>query len=426
MQQIVNSMHETSEKDDNGDGSRFSLKLLSIPHTFGLSKPVSGGQNRFSHLVMGLTKRGHQVVVLQPANLQGPEDSKFATVYSFEDWRTLGKSLAILRDFNSRFLLALRRILRRENIMMIEMSHPSGMIGLKLLVGGKSRKVPLVYSPQNVEAEFAVESYAANENSSWLERLFVCKYTALIESLVCRYVADRMVVCSTRDREELVERYGIDRSKVTVIPSGAPVLDSIGETDRTKAKAAMGISPESKVVLFHGIHSLHPNRRAVELIANFIAPALRISNPDAQFLIVGSGMPEFTRANVKSLGYLEDLTVALHAADVAIVPLEGGAGVKLKVLDYLGAGLPIVATKKGVEGIDVRNHQEAMIVDSVGPDFVRALAFLLDNENERLRIGSNARLLSLTKHDWETIVDDLESAYLRLCHEYATSTDRRD
>src|SRR5439155_14104083 len=116
-------------------------------------------------------------------------------------------------------------------------------------------------------------------------------------------------------------------------------------------------SPETKVVLFHGIYSLYPNRRAVELIVNLLAPAFIESNPKVQFLLVGTGMPEFTRANVKSLGFLPDLSLALKAADVAIVPLERGAGVKLKVLDYMGAGLPIVTTAIGIEGIDARNEE---------------------------------------------------------------------
>ncbi len=56
---------------------------------------------------------------------------------------------------------------------------------------------------------------------------------------------------------------------------------------------------------------------------------------------------------------------------MAVVPLVSGEGVKLKVLDYMAVGLPIVATKKGAEGLDLVNGKHAIIVNDVNEEFVK-------------------------------------------------------
>src|SRR5204863_7582089 len=104
-----------------------------------------------------------------------------------KDCELFGKSLPILRDFNLKFFAAMRRIIRREELDLAEATHPSGMTALMLSVG---RKIPLVYSAHNVEAEFAGQNYAPRNNSTWLERWFVPWYTALVARVVVRHVAD--------------------------------------------------------------------------------------------------------------------------------------------------------------------------------------------------------------------------------------------
>ena len=405
--------------EKEGMQEALSLRILSVPHTYGLTNPVSGGQNRFSHLVAELKRHGYEIVVLEPFSVIRTEDSQFARVYAFKDYKLFGKSLPILRDFNVTFFATLRRILRREELDLVEATHPSGMMALMLLIG---REIPLVYSAHNVEAEFAAETYAEGHNSTWLERSFVPWYTALIERVVCKRVADHIIVCSARDRDELARRYGVNPAKITVVPSGGPLLEPTTSDARESAKRALNISPAKIVILFHGLHSLHPNAQAVDLITTFIAPALVNSNPEAQFLIAGAGMPEFADANVRSIGFVSDLRLALRAADIAIVPLVSGAGVKLKMLDYLAAGLPVVATEKGVQGIDARNREEALIVRSVDDEFIRSLVSLLEHRGERERIGSNARQLAKAKHDWGKIGDHLARLYDRLGKRSVTTT----
>ena len=63
----------------------------------------------------------------------------------------------------------------------------------------------------------------------------------------------------------------------------------------------------------------------------------------------------------------------LNSSDIGIVPILHGGGTKLKIFDYMGVGLPIVTTKKGIEGIEAKNGQHAIIVDDVNEEFINAI-----------------------------------------------------
>ena len=288
------------------------------------------------------------------------------------------------------------------------------MLAAFIVAGGRMHRFPIVYSAHNVEAEFASEAYARNQDSSWIERLIVPKYVALLERLVCKYVVDHIVVCSTRDREMLIDRYSLEPNRITVIPSGGSFLPVANEQARARAKQRLGIAADRKVILFHGMYSLDANRKSVELVKGIIAPLIANTNPEALFLIAGTDMPKFAKANVVSVGFVESLEEVLLAADIAIAPLLAGAGVKHKILDYLAAGLPVVTTTKGIEGIEARNQEEALVVHDVGPDFVASVVYLLNNKGERERIGLNGSKLARLAYDWNLNSRKLGELYEKL------------
>jgi glycosyltransferase involved in cell wall biosynthesis len=58
-----------------------------------------------------------------------------------------------------------------------------------------------------------------------------------------------------------------------------------------------------------------------------------------------------------------DLSPVLPAADLAVIPLLEGGGTRMKILDYFAAGVPVISTAKGIEGIPVTNGREALILD---------------------------------------------------------------
>jgi glycosyltransferase involved in cell wall biosynthesis len=187
-------------------------------------------------------------------------------------------------------------------------------------------------------------------------------------------------------------------------------------TDEEKARArrAQGISEHTPVIVFHGYYPYPPNREAFDVIERYLAPRLRAINSSVLFLVGGSGAPTFERDNVRSVGFIEDLPRFLAAGDIAAVPISAGSGTRLKIFQYMNRGLPIVTTEKGIEGVAAHNGEDALIVPRVDERFVDKVAYLLENESERARLGVNARKLLEAKYTWDAIGAQLLGVYQRV------------
>ena len=393
------------------------MSILCIPTTFGLSKPKSGGQNRFRNIVEQLKKNGNSVIVLESRDFMDLNDKEFANVYSYTDLKFFSRKLSVFRDVNIDFILKLIRILKNERIDIIQISHPSGIFVAKLITKLMRKEISIVYDAHNIESNFMMETFANNPKYSKLERLIIPAYTRVIEKIACKYIADYITPVSNREGEIFVERYKLKKEKITVIPSGCHIPELLDKKCRNNLKNEIGIDSDRLVIFFHGLFSHPPNKEAFETIENYIAPKFEEINEKALFVMGGTGAPEFERSNIKSLGFIEDLNKIMAVADIAIVPLTKGAGTKLKVLDYMSAGLPIVTTKKGIEGIEAENYEHAIIVDGVNEEFIDAIKHLIDNERERKRIGANARKLAEEKYDWEKIGQKLHKFYKKILGE---------
>jgi glycosyltransferase involved in cell wall biosynthesis len=128
------------------------------------------------------------------------------------------------------------------------------------------------------------------------------------------------------------------------------------------------------------------------------------------FALYGSNVPKFERANVRSFGFIKDLHQAISIADIALVPITSGGGTKLKIFDYMNAGLPIITTRKGIEGINVKDKEQVLIADSTD-EIVHAIGCLIRNKQQRERLGLSARRLVEKEYNWDTIGEKLVNTY---------------
>jgi glycosyltransferase involved in cell wall biosynthesis len=128
--------------------------------------------------------------------------------------------------------------------------------------------------------------------------------------------------------------------------------------------------------------------------------------PDAQLRVIGreprpglSGAIERYRASVVLEGYVEDLDSALSTATALVNPLRFGSGVKIKVIEALGRGVPIVSTPVGADGIAAGLGEGLLIGDST-EEFVRWMVQLVDpatnEEASRAAATHFARVYSRT------------------------------
>ena len=101
---------------------------------------------------------------------------------------------------------------------------------------------------------------------------------------------------------------------------------------------------------------------------------------------------------------------------VAVVPLRAGSGSRLKVLEALATGTPVVSTTTGVEGIDVIAARHAVLADDAR-DFAAAIVALLRDPGRRAELATEGRRLVEERYSWRAAVDALLGVYERMAEE---------
>jgi glycosyltransferase involved in cell wall biosynthesis len=384
------------------------MKIVLVPIGHGISGPLSGAQNRYRNLANQLRLRKNELIWFEQATCFDVNDRREAEVVTYKDWRVLGRPISIARDLSSSYFLNLLRILKRRDPELIYITYLSGILSARIAASLTGKRIRIIYDAQNVESEFAREVVANDTNQPQLARAFIPIYTSLMERIVCKFLTDRIVTVSERDRAILITKYGLKPERIRVVPSGCNIGLSHETNNKQSIRSRLGIGSDSVVLFFHGLYAHPSNREALDLIRTYIAPRLAKSTRDILFLVGGNGVPVFKEGIVQSIGYVKDLQEVLSIVDIAVVPLIHGAGTKLKVLDYLSKGLPIVTTAKGAEGLEMTNLVNAIILPDVNEDFIRAIEFLVEKKDERIRLGDFARKLAEERYDWRIIGSTLE------------------
>lgn len=163
-------------------------------------------------------------------------------------------------------------------------------------------------------------------------------------------------------------------------------------------------------LIFVGGFGHPPNKDAIKWFINDIFPTLKISIPEIVLNVVGSNFPEdilkLANENIIIHGFLTDneLTNLYEKVKICIVPLRYGAGVKGKVLEGLQAGLPIITTHIGAEGIP--NAESIMIIANEPKDFADKIKELYNNP-QLIKTYIDRYPDYIEKHFSQNAVDDV-------------------
>ncbi len=386
------------------------MDILSITVHYGLSAPLSGGQNRYSHIIQELSKRGNNVVVLESQIFFDLRDLERAKIYTYPRFSIFGRTLNLLKDLDIWFLVKLIKIFRSEHIDLIAIDSPYGALAVRFARKLTKNNAPIIYSSHNVESSFTSEITPQFTKLSHLERKVIPQYVTAIERLTTRHLVDHITAVSDADASLFRRKYGLSKDKITVIPSGCQIQPQLNQQAKKRLRVEMGLDLDSVIVVFHGAYSFPPNKEAMDTITDCIAPKFE-NDESVLFVLYGSDVPKFERANVRSFGYVENLHQAVSIADIALVPLRSGSGTKLKLFDYMNAGLPIITTRKGIEGVRVNDNEHVIIVDDIGKEMVESIKYLVQNRKERERLGLNARRLAEDEYSWGIIGGKVDSTY---------------
>jgi glycosyltransferase involved in cell wall biosynthesis len=112
-------------------------------------------------------------------------------------------------------------------------------------------------------------------------------------------------------------------------------------------------------------------------------------------------------------GYVPDVLPYFGGADVYVAPLRVGGGTRLKLLEAMAAGIPLVSTRLGAEGIALEAGRHALLADGAEA-FAQAVLQLLHNPGQAGALAQAARQLVVERYDWDCIAPVLERVYAGL------------
>jgi len=352
-------------------------------------------------------------MVLEPHIFFDHSDREYAKIYTYPRYSVFGRTLNLLKDLDIWFLAKLIKIFRREHVDLITIDSPYGALVVRFARKLAKNDAPIIYSSHNVESSFTSEITPQFTQLSHLERKIIPQYVTAIERLTTRHLVDHITAVSDADASLFRGKYGLSKDKITVIPSGCQIEPQLDQQAKNTLRVEMGLDLDSIIIVFHGAYSFPPNKEAMDTIIDCLAPKFE-NDESVLFVLYGSDLPKFEQANVRSFGFVENLHQAISIADIALVPLRSGSGTKLKLFDYMNAGLPIITTRKGIEGVRVNDNENVIIVDSLGEEIVEAIKYLAQNQHERERLGLNARRLAEDEYSWGMIGDKVDSTYRRV------------
>lgn len=210
---------------------------------------------------------------------------------------------------------------------------------------------------------------------------------------ICR-AADLVLTTSERDAQILGKVTG--HRRFAVVPNGV-------DTDYFTPE---GNAPEARSCIFTGATHYLPNEEAVVWFLEQILPRIGERTGDYTCYVVGGRPGErITRHRSEQVlvtGFVDDLREYLRRAQVFVVPLLAGGGTRFKVVEAMAAGLPVVSTRLGAEGIPVAHERNILLADEPRA-FAEAVLRLFEDEALCRRLVAGGLELVRERYDWRVI-----------------------
>jgi polysaccharide biosynthesis protein PslH len=256
------------------------------------------------------------------------------------------------------------------------------------------------YEPGNRASPFIASSSAIARLLNHFDRQAWKRF----EPAVIRQV-QAVVVFTESDRSAI--EFLATRTPISKIPLGTELPQS--------SLNPVGSLPRN--LLFFGNFIHPPNVDAALRIVRTIFPTLQARFPDLEVYIVGENptVELKRRANTKIhiTGNVPDLIPYLDRASIFVGPVRFGGGMRLKILEALGAGKAIVASRRAVEGLNVTDGKDLCLAES-DAEFCTAIAALLDNPKRRVSVAQAARAWACANLSWDNSIAAYEALHARL------------
>jgi len=302
-------------------------------------------------------------------------------------------------------LMALRRPMRKSIRKILDTLDPQVAFVIHTVMAPVVERIaglpPMVVDVHDLawmicERQAAVAAGAAARSAA----LRQARLTRAVEARLFRSEAT-FACCSDVDRRQILEM--APSARVVVVPNGVDV-DYF-------SPAPVGTPGR---LVFTGNMVTRPNEDAAVWFCNSILERVGRHRPEAHLDVVGLDPGPAVRAlagpRVSVHGGVPDVRPFLASAEVVVVPLRIGSGTRLKILEAMAMGRPVVSTRVGAEGLDLRDGVDALLADTE-EEFADRVLTLLGDEDLRQRLAGNGRQLVEERYSWRALAPKLDQAF---------------
>jgi glycosyltransferase involved in cell wall biosynthesis len=283
----------------------------------------------------------------------------------------------------------LRQELQRELPDVVYLDHLDSLVFRMELTA-----LPFVMDLHNVYSTL-VDRVALERRG--LPRLYLRREAKLLQRMesLAAGLADALLTVSESDANHFVNLGG---RVVRVVPNAVDCA--------TYESLPTGRRPGPPLLLYVGAMSWAPNVTAARYLASELLPEIRHRFPDIRLRIVGRDPTPDVEAlrglsGVEVTGTVKSMLPHLAEAHALVVPLEAGGGTRLKILEAFAAGLPVVSTPVGCEGLRVEHGEHLLI--SGRERFAENIFTLLANDQLGAQVAEKARVLVREHYDWAAV-----------------------
>jgi len=225
------------------------------------------------------------------------------------------------------------------------------------------------------------------------------KFARFMYRLINRF--DGSTVVSEIERDQLMQ-IGCDGRRIAVIPNGVDAAD-------LKVKAIR----QPTTLIYPGALTYSANYDAIRYFLADIFPLIRQARPDVTLTVTGAtdGVPIHdlpNREGVIFTGYVPAIKACIAQSGVCVVPLRIGGGTRLKIIQAMALGTPVVSTSKGAEGLALTPEDNILIGDTPR-QFADQVLRLLSDDALPARLSANGRRLVGQLYTWDRIGPQLDA-----------------
>ncbi|RMF44361.1 MAG: glycosyltransferase [Anaerolineae bacterium] len=377
-----------------------------------------------------LARRGHRVTLLtllrhpdEQSALDALQESGIQIqALTLPPWRTFWNMLGALSDgspLQARYAHQphLYRLLKsicqpQDEQFPFDVIHVEHLRGVQyaLYLERLCPAIPIIWDSVDC-ISYLFGQAAAHSRSffgQWVTRLELGRTMRYERSLLQHF--DCILVTSQKDRQayEQLLKPGEAHTPLDILPNGVSLDDFYPAPQSERSTRTLVVS---------GKMSYHANITMVRNLVEDIMPLVWRIHPEVHLQIVGKDPPPVIQSlqadkRIEVTGTVPHVRPYLQRGTIAVAPLAYGAGIQNKVLEAMACATPVVCTPQAIAALDVEPGRHLLVGDTP-ENFARAVCTLLENPQQRERIGLAGHAYVEAYHRWDAIVARLEGIYQR-------------